>query len=185
MTDIDYISAFRNDNQLAITRFYTIHRDAFLRDIGRHYRILNNDLLSEIFQEAVVRVWKNIKSGKLSETNLTTSLAGYLYSVGRLVALEILRREGITIKTNADEEDLSKLESNAMADVWFGRETEQEINVRKAVYQMGEPCAPLLLMFYWDKLSWDAIALELHYKDANSAKTQKYKCIQKLKALFR
>ena len=56
--------------------------------------------------------------------------------------------------------------------------------VRKAVYKMGEPCSPLLLSFYWDKLSWENIAVLLHYKDANSAKTQKYKCIQKLKAQF-
>lgn len=184
MTDIDYIAAFRNDNQRATTHFYAKHRDVFFRDIGKYYHIRDTDLLSEIYQESVVRLWKNIKNGKLSEANLTTSLAGYLYSVGRLVALEILRREGIT-KETIDEGKLSSLGIEATADKWFGRESEQEVAVRKAVYAMGEPCAPLLLMFYWDKLTWVEIASELHYKDANSAKTQKYKCIQKLKAIFR
>ena len=185
MTDIDYIAAFRNDNQRATTHFYAKHRDVFFRDIGKYYLIRDTDLLSEIYQESVVRLWKNIKNGKLSENNLTTSLAGYLYSVGRLVALEILRRENITLKNTINEDDLSKLKADTMAGEWLGCETEQEIAVRKAVYAMGEPCSPLLLMFYWDKLSWEAIASELHYKDANSAKTQKYKCIQKLKAIFR
>ena len=185
MTDIDYIAAFRNDDQRAITHFYNKHRDGFLHDIGGRYRILDADLLSEIFQEAVVRLWRNIRSGKLTENDLTTTLAGYLYSVGRLVAMEIFRRVGICLKVNVDEEDIPQLGSNGKDDIWFGRETAQEVAVRKAVYAMGEPCAPLLLMFYWDKLSWVEIASELHYKDANSAKTQKYKCIQKLKAIFR
>ncbi len=79
---------------------------------------------------------------------------------------------------------MAELASDSVADIWFGRESEQEVAVRKAVYAMGEPCAPLLLLFYWDKLTWEDIALQLHYKDANSAKSQKYKCIQKLKAKF-
>lgn len=184
MTDTEYIAAFRVNDQRAITLFYDKHREDFLRAIGGYYRILNPDLLAEIFQEAVLRLWKNITSGKLSESNLSSSLAGYLYSVGKLVALEIFRREGINVKKTVDEEEMSRLMADAFADTWLGRESEQEVSVRRAVYDMGDPCAPLLLMFYWDSLTLDAIADKLKYKDANSAKSQKYKCIQKLKARF-
>lgn len=184
MTDIEYIVAFRDNNQRNMRHFYNRHRDAFFRDIGSYYRILNKDLLAEIFQEANVRLWKNILNGKLSETNLTTSLAGYLFSIGRLVAKEIFRREGISITNNADENKISEQTSDVDADNWLARETEQEVAVRRAVYAMGEPCAPLLLLFYWDDRSWEDIAVQLHYKDANSAKSQKYKCMQKLKAQF-
>lgn len=66
----------------------------------------------------------------------------------------------------------------------FGIEDERYLAIRQAVHNMGEPCAPLLLHFYWDQLSMDDIANKLSYKDSNSAKTQKYKCIQKLKSIF-
>lgn len=184
MTDSDYIKAFRDSDQRAISNFYTKHREKFLRDVGCYYRFLNSDLLTEIFQEAVVRLWKNITSGKLTENNLTTPLGGYLYGIGKLVAMEIIRREGISVKTNMEESEMSKLEHGSGMDILFERESEREKAVRKAVYKMGEPCAPLLLLFYWDKLSWEKIAIQLEYKDANSAKTQKYKCIQKLKSQF-
>lgn len=182
MTDLEYIIAFRDNNQRAISRFYDEHRNDFLHDLGRYYCISDSDLLAEIFQESVVRLWKNIINKRLTETNLTTTLSGYLFCIGKLVAMEIFRREGIRLKSNLDETEMLKL--NPAADILFGSESQQEIAVRKAVYAMGEPCAPLLLSFYWDKLTWESIALQLHYKDANSAKSQKYKCIQKLKAKF-
>ena len=182
MTDLEYIVAFKADNQRLITRFYDDYRDSFTRDIGRHYKIHDVDLVSEIFQESVIRLWNNIKIGKLTESTLTSSLAGYLYSIGRNVALEIFRREGIRFEKSVEE-----AEQNGAAPIAagaFDNETEREIAIRKAVYKMGEPCTPLLLLFYWDKLSCEDIAIQLSYKDANSAKTQKYKCIQKLKAQF-
>jgi hypothetical protein len=50
---------------------------------------------------------------------------------------------------------------------------------------MGKPCAPLLLKFYWDAQSWEDIATELGYANANSAKTQKNKCMNKIKSLLK
>lgn len=182
MSDHEYIVAFRVGNQRAITSFYAKHRKDFLHDIGSYFHVLNSDLLSEIFQESVIRLWKNITSGKLSEDSLSTTLAGYLFSIGRNVAMEIFRREGIRWSAHLDDNIDSESQISDISPLWT--ETEQEVAVRSAVYAMGEPCAPLLLMFYWDRLSWESIACELHYKDANSAKSQKYKCIQKLKAQF-
>lgn len=184
MTDKDYIAAFRSNDQRNISRFYTEYRDDFLHDIGSYYRIINSELISEIFQESVIRLWKNIRSDKLNENTLTSSLAGYLFSIGRNVALEIFRQEGIRFEKPIEESENEASKKATVAEDWLWRESEQQVAVRSAVYAMEEPCAPLLLLFYWDRLSWEDIAVQLNYKDANSAKTQKYKCIQKLKALF-
>jgi DNA-directed RNA polymerase specialized sigma24 family protein len=184
MNDNAYIVAFRSNDQRSISLFYAQHRDVFIRDIGKYYRIINSDLISEIYQESVIRLWKNIQEGKLTEYNLTTSLAGYLFSIGKYVALEVFRGEGIRFEKPVEDSEGEIAKKDSIAEDWLWRETERESAVRKAVYKMGEPCSPLLLSFYWDKLSWENIAVLLHYKDANSAKTQKYKCIQKLKAQF-
>ena len=182
MSDCEYIEAFRSGNQRIITTFYKVYRQEFLRNISTYYHIHNDELLSDVFQETVLRLWKNIQSGKLTEKTLTTPLAGYLYSIGKLVTLEFCRKEGINTHRNVDEFDT--IIKTIDADSWFGKVSDQEIAIREMVYAMKEPCAPLLLMFYWDELSWDAIAKQLHYKDANSAKAQKYKCMQKLKSRF-
>lgn len=178
MTDAEYIRAFQADNQALITRFYNEYRSVFLRDLGKFYHILNADLMAEIYQETVIRLWRNIATNKLTEQTLTTSLAGYLFSIGKYVAQEKFRE--------ANKEPIADHEQTLLrveGPLWE-EESAQERAVRKAVYAMGEPCAPLLTLFYWDKMSWEAIAAKLHYKDAESAKTQKYKCMQKLKGYF-
>ena len=55
--------------------------------------------------------------------------------------------------------------------------------IKEVVDNMGEPCEPLLMSFYWEKKSWAIIAEELEYSGADSAKTQKSKCMGRLKAL--
>jgi DNA-directed RNA polymerase specialized sigma24 family protein len=46
---------------------------------------------------------------------------------------------------------------------------------------MDEPCCSLLDKFYWEELSGEEIARQMNYKNADTVKTQKYKCMQKLK----
>lgn len=55
--------------------------------------------------------------------------------------------------------------------------------IKELVDNMGEPCEPLLMSFYWEKKSWAIIAEELEYSGADSAKTQKNKCMGKLKKI--
>ena len=57
--------------------------------------------------------------------------------------------------------------------------------IKEVVEAMDTPCAPLLLKFYWEGYSMDEIAIQLGYANANSAKTQKNKCMNKLKAIFK
>lgn len=181
MTDSEYIEGLKADNQAIITDFYETQREQFKDCVSKLFSVFNDDLLAEIFQESVVRLWLKIKKGQLSASTLTIPLSKYLISVGKYVALEFFRKENIFIDTD--------LRDNSMIDIvglssMFGIEDERYLAIRQAVYNMGEPCAPLLLHFYWDQLSMDDIANKLSYKDSNSAKTQKYKCIQKLKSIF-
>lgn len=179
MSDLEYIEAIRNDNQQAISTLYREYKDNFIRSIRRKYTRLHSDFLSEIYQESICRLWQNIQEGKLTEANLTGTLAGYLYSVGNLVTKEIIRREK-NFKTVEQDEDLEKQLANIS---YTSEDSDNEMcrAIRDVVNNMGAPCAPLLLKFYWDKHPLETIAEELGYKDANSAKTQKYKCMRKLK----
>lgn len=60
--------------------------------LANKFHSLNQQLLAEVFQESVSRVWENIERGKLTETSLTSSLSTYLNSTGIRVWLETNRR---------------------------------------------------------------------------------------------
>jgi len=47
--------------------------------------------------------------------------------------------------------------------------------------KMGDPCKALLESFYFNQLSWEAIAEKFGYSNAASARNQKYKCLERIR----
>jgi hypothetical protein len=49
---------------------------------------------------------------------------------------------------------------------------------------LGEPCKTIIEEFYLNSRSMQEICEQFGYTNADNAKTQKYKCLQRLKKLF-
>ena len=56
--------------------------------------------------------------------------------------------------------------------------------MENALSKIGEPCKSLLEAYYIQKKPMQQIAEEFRYTNADNAKTQKYKCLVRLKKLF-
>jgi DNA-directed RNA polymerase specialized sigma24 family protein len=56
--------------------------------------------------------------------------------------------------------------------------------MEKALLSLGEPCKSLLDAYYIQKKSMPEIAEDFGYTNADNAKTQKYKCLMRLKKIF-
>jgi hypothetical protein len=56
--------------------------------------------------------------------------------------------------------------------------------MEKAILGLGEPCKSLLEAFYIEKKNMQEIAVGFGYTNAENAKTQKYKCLMRLKKIF-
>ena len=56
--------------------------------------------------------------------------------------------------------------------------------MNNSLIDLGEPCSELIKDFYINKLSMEQIAEKFGYTNADNAKTQKYKCLQRLKKIF-
>lgn len=144
--------------------------------------IINNngsvDDARDIFQEAMVVLYEKAKSGNLE---LSCQIKTYIYSICRrlwLKRLQQLQRFPADVGGVEDsvpvEEDLEQQEQKNM-----------EFHVmEKAMMGLGEPCRSLLDAFYLQKKSMAEIASGFGYTNADNAKTQKYKCLSRLKKLF-
>ena len=66
----------------------------------------------------------------------------------------------------------------------YQQQIEKAETMEKALNSMGEPCKSLLEAFYLQKKSMHDIAEVFGYTNAENAKSQKYKCLMKLKKLF-
>jgi len=56
--------------------------------------------------------------------------------------------------------------------------------MHSAINNLGEPCKSLLESFYFKNKSMLDIAQDFGYTNAENAKTQKYKCLMRLKKIF-
>ncbi len=133
----------------------------------------------DIFQEAMVILFENAKSESFE---LTCQIKTYLYSVCRRLWLKKIEKErrfyagGVeTMDEIVPVEDVLEVHEKRDADLNL---------MEEAMDKMGEPCKSLLNAFYIQKKSMPEIAALFGYTNADNAKTQKYKCLMRLKKLF-
>lgn len=138
----------------------------------------NSDEARDIFQEAMIVIYEKAVSGTFE---LNCQLKTYLYSVCRrlwLKRLQQLQRYGNLIEnveeTVAVEEDLELHEKH----------NTDFLIMENAMSKIGEPCKSLLDAYYIQKKNMQEIAADFGYTNADNAKTQKYKCLVRLKKLF-
>lgn len=173
MTDIDKIMAIKKRNEFLVGKIYGLYRNEFLFFLKKRITVNPDDIL-EIYQDAFMVLCNKIYENKLDANNLTSSLKSYLFGVGIRIAYNVNRKNG-----KLHEQD--PFEIPDMPDDEPGLGEENEKIIQKAVNDMGEPCHTILVKQYWEDKRAEEIAIEMNYKNTDTAKTQKYKCIQKLK----
>lgn len=60
----------------------------------------------------------------------------------------------------------------------------QFVKMKSALDHLGEPCKTIIQDFYMHNLSMQDICEKFGYTNTDNAKTQKYKCLQRLKKIF-
>lgn len=136
------------------------------------------DDAKDVFQEAMIVLFEK---AKLNSFVLTCQIKTYLFSVSRRLWLKKLHRDG---KFNYVTESLT--ETVAVEDEMEAHEKRNEEMglMEAALAKIGEPCKSILEAFYIQKKSMPEIAEAFEYTNADNAKTQKYKCLVRLKKIF-
>lgn len=144
--------------------------------------VLNNngssDDARDIFQEAMIVLYQKACSGSFE---LNCQLKTYLYSICRRLWLKKLHSAKNYAKTDENLEETVPVEEEV--------ENHEKVNndflmMEAALAKVGEPCKSLLEAYYFQKKNMQDIATAFGYTNADNAKTQKYKCLVRLKKLF-
>ena len=144
--------------------------------------ILNNsgttDDAADIFQEAMIVLFEKAKN---PEFELNCHLKTYIYSVCRRLWLKKLQQLQRFSRQTDDMEQVVPVEE----DLEIHEKRQQDFTIMEnAMAKIGEPCKSLLEAYYIQKKQMQQIATEFGYTNADNAKTQKYKCLVRLKKLF-
>lgn len=139
----------------------------------------NTDDAKDIYQEAYLAVWRNIKMDKFDPKH-NGALEAYLFQIARHKWLDHLRslRYKNTASWKPEHEVLTNFEE-------IDDKTVERIRSMKACFrQLGENCRRLLTRFYYDKESMKDIAEDMGWTEA-TAKNNKYRCMERLREMMK
>ena len=144
--------------------------------------ILNNsgsqDDARDIFQEAMIVLFEKSRSDSFE---LSSQLKTYIYSVCRRLWLKRLNQMQRYSGSLENVEETVQVEE----DLETHEKRNTDFNLMEtAMSKIGEPCKSLLDAYYIQKKHMQEIAADFGYTNADNAKTQKYKCLMRLKKLF-
>jgi len=174
--DNDLLEALAANDANAIE---TIYRDNY--SAIKAFIIKNNgytDDARDIFQEAMIIIFEKAKSGSFV---LSCRLQTYLYSVCRRLWLKRLQNQHRFNPSFELNREIVPVEDEL--ELHEQKEAEFQL-LENAMQKIGEPCKSLLEAFYIEKKSMPEIADLFRYTNADNAKTQKYKCLVRLKKIF-
>lgn len=157
----------------------TLYRDYFPMVLNM---VIQNsgteDEAKDVFQEGVIVLYDRIKQG---DFELSSRLKTYIYSVCRRLWLKQLGGQGRMFYDVEHYAEIIPVEDDLAR---HKERDDQMMLMEQALEELGEPCRTIIQDFYMRNLSMQEICEKFGYTNADNAKTQKYKCLQRLKKLF-
>lgn len=176
-TDDQYIDGLRSGNSEVLSALYKKYYNIVLKFIVNNSG--TEEAAQDIYQETVIVLYENAQK---PEFELNCQLQTYIYSISKRLWLKQLKKNGKTFLFKEDDENEVV---DVSTDITEHTAKEQEIDkMNKSLAELGEPCATLIKDFYVQKMNMDEIADKFGYTNADNAKNQKYKCLQRLKKYF-
>ncbi|SFT19336.1 RNA polymerase sigma factor, sigma-70 family [Mucilaginibacter polytrichastri] len=175
-TDSEVILGILNNSEVVLERLYVAYFPMVLQ------LIINNngstDDAKDIYQEAIIVLYNKIKSG---DFELSSKLKTFIYSVCRRLWLKRLNQ------MSRFDGDIKDFQDHLPVEDEVEKQTDRDLQFTKmegALALLGEPCKTIIEDFYMHDRSMQEICERFGYTNADNAKTQKYKCLQRLKKLF-
>lgn len=134
----------------------------------------------DFFHEALIVLYEKIIN---NDFELKSKLSTYLFSICKNLWLYHLRDKKPIIFNNINktENDLSLAENPIEKQEDIIQQNEKIALIMKKIDELKEPCYSILMLFYFKKMDYKAIAQKLNYKTEKVVKNQKYRCLQKIK----
>lgn len=165
-------------------------RSAMEQIYAQHYRFVkkwlarmggNDEDAADICQESMIILYEKSRNG---DFQLTSKVSTYLFAIAKNLWYKKMQSKpgGIVAMEDGDEQYLAGTYED---DIKAHQERELHYDqLDNALERLGEPCSSLLRAFYFNNNSMQQIAAYFGYTNADNAKTQKYKCLARLKKIF-
>jgi RNA polymerase sigma factor (sigma-70 family) len=171
------LEELKNGGNDAVCQLYLRYREPFVKWAGERFHHLQTGDFRDAFQEAVIALYENLRSGKI--TSLRSSIKTYLFSIGYYKLIARAKESGKITLQNHWNDLLLPSEVHP-----YEAEKEEELltNLPQALLQQtGEACRKVLTLFYFHRCSIAEIQLELNYQNEETVRAKKSRCLKNLR----
>ena len=176
-TDLEFIEGLRHNKDVVLRALYKKYYNLVLKYVVNNSG--SSEAAADIYQETIIVLYENVQKPAFE---LNCQLQTFIFSIAKRLWLKQLRNSGHTLRFREDEEEEIVDVSEELFE-HLKKESDLE-KMNASMENLGEPCKTLLKDFYVYKLSMEEISEKFGYTNADNAKTQKYKCLQRLKRYF-
>ena len=184
MTDPQLIFGIMQNDERAWRHICREMKPGFVSILGQTFSVdrISNEDIEDIFQESLIVLMQKVKSGKVSCSH-QGALFSYLVQVGKLTACNQLRKKR---ELNLDDAVTFSLQLHNIEDdeiAAYEKQQAQNELLDKIFGRIPSECSTLLKHFYWNHKPMDEIASILGMRNADSVKSKKNKCMNRIKEI--
>jgi len=132
----------------------------------------NEEIARQIFHDSLILLIEKVEQ---KDFVLTSKLSTFLYGINRFLWKNELRKRQKNIELEWADTLIVSAE-----DINYEQEKELKLKaLQQILSRITDKCRAIFEMFYFKKETMQYIAEKLKFSSVNSAKTQKYKCMEK------
>ena len=164
---MNIIDKIKTGDLSELDKVYLEIKPKFIAYASKQFPGISMEIIEDVYQDTIIVFYQNIKRGILSE--IKTSLSAYIIQIGKIKLIHHLDN------AKKDGEMKSMFIDNTITTEDYNNKIDQAV---KFIFsKMTDSCKQILHLFYYEKKSMDEIALILDYKNADSVKSKKSRCI--------
>jgi RNA polymerase sigma-70 factor (ECF subfamily) len=170
----------REDGEQVLKEIYKQYRNEFLQWVIRNHDCTIEEA-KDLFQQTILTFYENIVNGKTVEINV--HMKTYIFGIAKNKLMEMLR--GRKAGGRFDDLHLEMEEDTADGQDAYAHDYDTKLStIEQYLRKVGDPCKTILEYYYYHKKSMQDIAELLDYKNSETVKNLKYKCIMRLRKLL-
>ncbi|MEO9893707.1 sigma-70 family RNA polymerase sigma factor [Aurantibacter sp.] len=180
MKDQQIISQMKQRDRNALKEVYKEYKIEFFKFASRYTS--DNEVLEDIFQDALIVLYENAQVGKLDQ--LKSTLKTYLFGTGKFMLFKHFRDSKKEVPTE-ETYIFDRYEKQVINDVYEDKGmNDYQVKLIANFKKLGNKCREILELFYLKGIKLDEIMAIQGYENKNVVKSQKSRCLKTLKELI-
>lgn len=174
--DKSMLQQLQKGDQKVLGQLYRQYRSQFLAWMTSQYACSREEA-RDIYQNTMLTFSEKVERGDLISLNATVKT--YIYGIGKNKYKEYVRQNKRYLGLDPSVEEQIPAPEPEQSN------TENIQLVHYCLQKLGEPCKSILELYYLHGMSMEEIKEHLVYRNPHTVRNMKYKCMRRLKEIFK